>query len=126
MDRRILGLPIVDVMAILGVIVCAVIWGTTWFAITLQLGTVDPIASIVWRFGLAALLLSIVCLATGRSLTLSRGQHLMLAGQGAFVFAISYGLVYAAEGRVASAVVAVVFASLSFFNLVSVLLLDPK
>lgn len=117
MDRRILGLPIADAIAIAGVFTCAVIWGTTWFAITLQLGTVDPIASIVWRFGLAALMLGGICFVTRRPLKMSAGQHLMLAGQGGFVFAISYSLVYAAEGRVASAVVAVVFASLSFCNL---------
>ncbi|MDQ8030145.1 MAG: hypothetical protein REJ23_15570, partial [Brevundimonas sp.] len=40
-----------------GVAVCAIIWGTTWFAITLQLGEVPNIASIVWRFGLASAVL---------------------------------------------------------------------
>ena len=40
-------------LGVVGVIICAMIWGTTWYAITLQLGTVPPLASIVWRFGLA-------------------------------------------------------------------------
>jgi drug/metabolite transporter (DMT)-like permease len=39
-------------------------------------------------------------------------------GQGAFVFAISYSFTYAAEENVTSAIVAVVFATLAFLNLV--------
>jgi len=103
---------------ILAIAVCALIWGTTWFAITLQLGVVDPIVSIVWRFGLAAVVLFAFCALTRRPLRLTRAQHLAAAGQGAFVFAVSYGFVYAAEERVASAVVAVIFAALAFVNLI--------
>ncbi|WP_395943684.1 DMT family transporter [Brevundimonas sp.] len=104
--------------AIAAIAVCALIWGTTWFAITLQLGPVDPIVSIVWRFGLAAVVLFGFCALTGRPLRLTRAQHLAAAGQGAFVFAVSYAFVYAAEGQVASAVVAVIFAALAFVNLI--------
>ena len=39
------------------IIVCTLAWGTTWFAITLQLGVVDPVVSITYRFAFAALLL---------------------------------------------------------------------
>ncbi|WGM30981.1 EamA family transporter [Brevundimonas sp. NIBR11] len=110
--------PSAGVLAILGVAICAIIWGTTWYAITWQLGTVDPVASLTWRFGLAALIIFVCCLATGRSIRLDRGQHLAALGQGAFVFAVSYTFTYAAEGYVTSAIVAVVFASLAFLNLV--------
>lgn len=105
-------------LTIVAIAVCALIWGTTWFAITLQLGPVDPVVSIVWRFGLAAAVLFAFCVLTRRPLRLNRAQHLAAAGQGAFVFAVSYGFVYAAEGRVASAVVAVIFAALAFVNLI--------
>ncbi|MGV9005432.1 MAG: DMT family transporter [Brevundimonas sp.] len=110
--------PSAGVLALLGVAVCAVIWGTTWFAITLQLGAVDPIASVVWRFGLAAVVLFAGCVLTGRRIRLTRAQHLAALGQGAFVFALSYAFVYASEQRVASAIVAVIFAALAFLNLV--------
>ena len=110
--------PSAGTLAVLGVGVCAVIWGTTWYGITLQLGTVDPIASIVWRFGLAATALFGVCAVMRLPLRLTRAQHLAAAGQGIFAFSISYSFTYAAEGHVASAIVAVVFASLTFLNLV--------
>jgi len=112
------GLSRAALLAIAGVGLCAVIWGTTWYAITLQLGTVAPLASIVWRFGLAAVLLFAGCLVTRRSLKLTLDQHLAAAGQGVFAFSISYSFTYAAEGRIASAVVAVIFAALAFLNLV--------
>jgi drug/metabolite transporter (DMT)-like permease len=101
-----------------GVIVCAMIWGTTWYAITLQLGTVAPLASIVWRFGLASALLFVGCLIFRLNLRLTWPQHLAALGQGAFAFSISYSFTYASEGLVASAIVAVTFASLTFLNLV--------
>jgi len=101
-----------------GVLVCAVIWGTTWYAITLQLGTVAPLASIVWRFALASALLFLGCLIARQKLRLTRAQHLTALGQGVFAFSISYSFTYASEGLVASAIVAVTFASLTFINLV--------
>ena len=101
-----------------GVLICAMIWGTTWYAITLQLGTVPPLASIVWRFGLASALLFVGCLIARQPLRLTRAQHLAALGQGAFAFSISYSFTYASEAHVASAIVAVTFASLTFINLV--------
>lgn len=101
-----------------GVLICAVIWGTTWYAITLQLGAVAPLASIVWRFGLASALLFLGCLIARQKLRLTRAQHLAALGQGAFAFSISYSFTYASEAHVASAIVAVTFASLTFINLV--------
>ena len=97
---------------------CSLIWSTTWFAIKFQLGVVPPVVSVAYRFGLATLLLFAWCLFTRQSLKLTRAQHLMVAGQGLFVFALQYPLVYIAEGYVVSAVVAVIFASLSFVNLI--------
>src|SRR5262249_500313 len=36
---------------------CALVWGTSWYALPLQLGVVDPVVSLVDRFSLAAALL---------------------------------------------------------------------
>lgn len=98
--------------------VCSLIWGTTWYAITLQLGEVPAVASVVYRFALAAALLFGWCLISKQALRLTRAQHWAAAGQGLFVFAGNYALVYLAEERIASAVVAVLFAGLAFVNLV--------
>lgn len=110
--------PSAGAMAVLSVVICSLIWGTTWYAITLQLGVVDPTASVAYRFGLAALVMFAWCKATGQSLRLTPAQHLPVFAQGVLTFSIQYSLVYAAEQHVASAVVAVIFAGLAFVNLV--------
>ena len=109
--------PPPDLKAVAALSICAVIWGTTWFAITFQLGDVDPVVSIVCRFGFAAVLLFLGCLVTRRSVKLTPAQHLAAALQGGCAFAVSYAFVYAAEGLIASGVVAVLFAALAFVNL---------
>lgn len=118
MTETVLRRPSTASLALIGVGVCALIWGTTWYAITLQLGTVDAVASIVWRFGLASILLFVGCLIFRQPLKLTRAQHLAALAQGAFAFSISYSFTYAAEGRIASAVVAVIFAALALLNLI--------
>lgn len=113
-------------LVLIGIGVCALIWGTTWYAITFQLGAVDPVVSVVLRFGLASAVLALMVKATGGSLKMTRSQHLMTAGQGLFSFAISYAFVYGAEEKIASAVVAVIFAALAFLNLILFRLLSQQ
>lgn len=107
--------PLADLGAI---VVCTLAWGTTWFAITRQLGVVDPVVSIVYRFALAAGLLFLWCLVRREPLSLNRAQHAEALGLGFFTFTLNYVFVYWAEASVSSAVVAVIFASLAFVNLV--------
>ncbi|MEI9963684.1 MAG: DMT family transporter [Caulobacteraceae bacterium] len=104
-----------DYAALLG---CSLIWGTTWFAITKQLGVVPPAVSVVYRFAIAAALYFGLCVIRRQPLGLSLRHHGLLFLQGLFTFAADYLFVYLAEGRVASAVVAVSFASLALVNLV--------
>lgn len=99
------------------IVVCTLAWGSTWYAITHQLGVVDPVASVVYRFVLAAALLFGWCLLRREQVMLTRRQHLEALGLGISTFAINYVFVYWAEARVSSAVVAVLFASLTFVNL---------
>lgn len=98
------------------IVICTLAWGTTWFAITLQFGAVDPIVSIVYRFALAAALLFAWCAMRGETVRLTLEQHLFTLGAGAFTFGVNYPLVYWAEERVTSAVVAIVFAAMAFVN----------
>lgn len=92
------------------------IWGSTWYAITFQLGDVDPLVSVIYRFGLAALLLFAWCLLRGARLRLSRREHGFILLQGLCLFGLNYWLIYHAELYLASGIVAVVFASLVFMN----------
>ena len=95
----------------------ALIWGSTWYAITFQLGPVDPLVSVNYRFTLAALLLIGFCLATKRSLRFTLKEHLRIAMQGAFLFGFNYWLAYLSEETLTSGLVAVGFSTLIFFNM---------
>jgi drug/metabolite transporter (DMT)-like permease len=86
---------------------CVVIWGSTWIAITFQLGRVAPEASVFYRFLLAALMLFGYCLARGLPLRYGLRQHAWIALQGVLLFGVSYVLVYFAEEHVVSGLVAV-------------------
>jgi drug/metabolite transporter (DMT)-like permease len=44
------------------------IWGSTWFAIKFQLGVVAAEVSLVYRFGIAAILLLLFCVFSRRRL----------------------------------------------------------
>jgi drug/metabolite transporter (DMT)-like permease len=93
------------------------IWGTTWFAILFQLGEVDPLVSIIYRFAIAALILLIYCLATGKRMRFPLRDHLFMALMGMFLFALSYWLFYVAELYLASGLVAVIVSTMVIWNI---------
>jgi drug/metabolite transporter (DMT)-like permease len=99
-------------------VICALVWGTTFYAITLQLGVVDPLVSVVYRFTLSAVLLFVWCKISGERVALTRNQHLAAAAMGVLTFSGNYPLVYVAEQHVVSGVVAIVYAAMAFINLV--------
>jgi drug/metabolite transporter (DMT)-like permease len=83
------------------------IWGSTWLAITFQLGRVEPEASVAYRFLLASVLLFAFCLARGLPLRFSARQHAWIAAQGVQMFGAAYVFVYYAEQHIVSGLVAV-------------------
>ncbi len=95
------------------------IWGTTWFAIKFQIGEVDPLISVIYRFAFASSVLFIYCAACGLKLSFSRKEHLFMALQGIFLFAFNYWLVYLAEVNLTSGLLAVMYSTLMFMNVVN-------
>ena len=88
------------------------IWGTTWLVIKGQLGIVPPVWSVAYRFLIASAALAVVAIATGRWQPLSARAHGFALIVGTTQFALNFNLVYAAETRLASGLVALVFALL--------------
>ena len=99
-------------------IIPALIWGSTWYIITFQLGTVDTILSVSYRFLLSGLVLLLYCFFRNISLTFSLDQHLFMALQGALLFGCNYWLVYISETYISSALVAITFSTLVFMNII--------
>jgi drug/metabolite transporter (DMT)-like permease len=98
-------------------IITVVVWGSTFLAIKYQLGPVDPMISVIYRFGLAAILLIIFCYVKGLTLKFSMLDHFFMALLGILLFSINYWFVYVAELYVTSGVVAVMFSSIVFMNI---------
>jgi drug/metabolite transporter (DMT)-like permease len=97
-------------------IIACLIWGSTFFAITLQLGEVAPAVSVVYRFALASAVLFAWCAVRGDRLLLPwRAQRWMML-QGAATFALSYICTYTSEQYLVSGLVAVLFALMVFWN----------
>jgi drug/metabolite transporter (DMT)-like permease len=96
---------------------CVLIWGTTWLAITFQLGSVPVDVSVAYRFGLAAALLVAFCLWRRVPLRFSPRQHGFMALQGLFLFGLNYVLTYHAERFISSGLTAVGFTAIVFFNI---------
>ncbi|MEQ6121444.1 EamA family transporter [Reichenbachiella sp. MALMAid0571] len=94
----------------------ALIWGSTWFVITYQLGSVDPLISVVYRYLIAGVLLLGYCLAKGVNMIFSLKDHVFMVFQGILLFGVNYWLVYEAEQYIASALVAVAFSTVIFMN----------
>jgi drug/metabolite transporter (DMT)-like permease len=86
---------------------CIAIWGSTWLAITFQLGRVAPEASVFYRFLLASMMLFAYCRVRRLPLRFDASQHAWLALQGILMFSVSYIFVYYAEQNVVSGLVAV-------------------
>ena len=95
------------------------IWGSSWFAIRFQLGSVDPSLSLVYRFGLAACLLLIWCVIRRVELRFSAKEHLAMASQGLCLFSVNYLLFYWCTGLITSGLVAIIFSTVIVMNIIN-------
>ncbi|MCP4766844.1 MAG: DMT family transporter [Gammaproteobacteria bacterium] len=95
------------------------IWGSTWFAIKFQLGVVAAEVSLVYRFGMAAIILLLFCVFSGRRLKYSARQHGFIALQGLFLFSSNYLVFYWATGLLTSGIVALMFSTVILMNIVN-------
>ncbi len=93
------------------------IWGTTFFAITLQFGVVPLEISISYRFALAAAIFFAFALASGRSLRFRLRDHGAFMLLGIFLFSFHFLAVYASAGLIASGLTSVAFSTIVLFNI---------
>ena len=92
------------------------IWGSTWFAITFQLGTVEALVSIAHRMALSAVLTLLIIALRRGSLGLELRYHPRILLLGLFLFSGNYLFVYAGTALLSSGLVAVVFSSMVVLN----------
>ena len=92
------------------------IWGTTWYVILGQLGTVHPVVSVGWRFLAAGLLMMGICWLRRIPLRLPPAIHRLCVLQGLTLFGINYCLFYTASGLWTTGLISVVFSTMVFWN----------
>ncbi len=95
------------------------IWGSTFYAIKYQLGTVAVEFSLIYRFLLASLILFAFCLIKKRNLKFSPSQHFFIFLQGLFLFSVNYIIVYWAAGILTSGVIALIFSTVILMNMIN-------
>lgn len=93
------------------------IWGSTFFAIKFQLGTVAPEVSVAYRFALAALILLAWCWLKKLPMRFTPGAHLWMLLQGLSLFGFNYIVVYWATANLTSGLIAVVFSTIVLMNI---------
>ena len=91
-------------------------WGSSWFAISFQLGDVAPQVSIVWRFLLASIILFIWCYFRGLKLSFPWRDHLSWLLLGFFLFCVNYICAYFGTFYLASGLVCLIFSTLTLFT----------
>jgi len=97
--------------------ITVLIWGSTWYAIKLQLGVVAPEVSVAYRFALAAVLLMVWCIVKGKDMRYTARDHVWMATQGLFLFSANYAVFYIATGIVTTGLIAVVFSTIVGWNI---------
>jgi drug/metabolite transporter (DMT)-like permease len=94
-----------------------VIWSTTFYAITFQLGSPTPeIYSVAFRFLIASLIIFLLLFARKQRATMSRADHGFAAASGVTAYGLSYVLTYVSERVIPSGLVAIAFTLMVFLT----------
>ena len=112
-------------------LITVLIWGSTWIGIKMQLGVVDPMVSVAYRFSLAAVILLLWCFLRRLPMRFSPAEHGFMMLQGVLLFGVNYLLFYIAELHITSGLGAVIFSTIVVMNVINGTLflrapLDPK
>lgn len=92
------------------------IWGTTWIAIHWQLGDVPVLASVFYRFAIAASLLLPLLYLSRRVQATNRNDHGFMMLQGMCLFSMNFVCFYTAGLTISSGLLSVIFSSATLFN----------
>ena len=95
-----------------------VIWGSSWIALRMHLGTIGPEVSVMWRFLIAFVATAAWAIAVGQPLRFPLALHLRFALLGLFLFSTNLVMFYHGGLTTPSGLLAVVFSLASIFNLI--------
>lgn len=96
--------------------VVLVLWSTSWIAIHFQLGPVDPVVSVLWRFAIGAGVMWLWVLLRRDRLRFPPADHLRFMALGFCLFSTNFVMFYEAGLHIASGLMSVVFSIASVIN----------
>jgi drug/metabolite transporter (DMT)-like permease len=98
-------------------VLTVIAWSLSWFAIRMQVGTVPNEVNLVWRFGIATVLMFAWVTASGRRIRFPLRDHLRFAALGVLMFSTNFLLFYYGAGYLVSGLLSVVFSLASVVNI---------
>ena len=93
-------------------------WSPTWYVIKFQLGYVDPLISVFYRFLAASIIIFIYLLIKKKELKFSLNHHLWFLLFGTCLYSINYVFFYLSNVYLISAFPAVVFSTVVLMNII--------
>lgn len=99
--------------------ITVLVWGTTWIAMTFQIGVVPAELSVGYRFVIAAALVFVWAGVTRRRLRFGWRTHLLFMAMGACMFCFNFFLFYLAAAHLTSGLLAVVFSTTAVLNIIN-------
>ncbi|WP_394222191.1 DMT family transporter [Alteromonas gracilis] len=97
---------------------CCLIWGSTWIAITYQIGHTSETFAIALRYLLASACLGAYCIIRRLPLKLPAHVHVKMAAVGLFLYSLNYTLLYMAQAHIISALLALMSSCIIYINVV--------
>jgi drug/metabolite transporter (DMT)-like permease len=92
-------------------------WSPTWYVIKFQLGYVDPLVSVFYRFLIASIIIFIYLLIKKKNLKFSINHHIWFLFFGVCLYSVNYVLFYLSNTYLISAFPAVVFSTVVIMNI---------
>jgi len=92
------------------------IWGSTWIAISLQVGDVPLIISVFYRFAIAAALFIPVLALMGRLDLPKARHHPFIIAQALCLFSLNFIFLYDAANYIPSGLIAIIFSLSTIYN----------
>tara|TARA_B100001173_G_scaffold220397_1_gene190797 strand:+ start:25 stop:906 length:882 start_codon:yes stop_codon:yes gene_type:complete len=92
-------------------------WAPTWYLIKFQLGYVDPLLSVFYRFIIASLIIFIFLFIKKKNLKFSINHHFWFLFFGICLYSVNYVFLYLSNTYLISAFPAVVFSTIVIMNI---------
>jgi len=92
-------------------------WSPTWYVIKFQLGYVDPLVSVFYRFLIAAIIIFVYLIYKKKNLKFSLNQHIWFLFFGICLYSLNYVFFYLSNTYLISAFPAVVFSTVVIMNI---------